>query len=122
MVVTIGVLVAQAYANPFESTKLDRLQALCLVVEAAVLLIGMLFGTLEGEGRTSLIVYFFIVIGIGFSSMALSAVADINKYYTLQRLTDAAKTKQIEHFAPKMFTTTILQPSRFKAGFPEPNR
>lgn len=108
MVLTIAVLLAQTFARPFESTAIDRLQTVCLSVEALVLLIGMLFGTLEGQDRTSLIAIFFVVFGCTICACIVAAVGDVSKYNIVVRLTKVASERGIKGFNAKMFSVGVL--------------
>ena len=110
MVLTIAIMLAQSYARPFESTDIDRLQTVCLSVEALMLLIGMLFGTLEGQDRPSLIAMFFVVFGFTMVACILAAVGDVRKYNNIVRLTKIANERGIKGFNAKMFSIGVLNP------------
>ena len=64
LLVTGGILMAQCFARPFESTKLDRLQSACVITEFLIILLGILFTTHEGAEtyQSQLIVIFYAIL------------------------------------------------------------
>ena len=109
MCITVTVVVLQAFALPFESVTLDKLQALILWTEFVLIAIGLMFGTEPGRGEWHgyLMLAFFAAFGFTAAIACLIIVRDILRYTKVQYIGSMNKKHDLK-INPKEFIVTTL--------------
>lgn len=111
LIVTSIVVLAQAFARPFESVILDRLQTLCLWCEFVIIAVGILFGTVPGttDAQLSLAYVFYSFFGATICVAGYCIFVDVRRFYKFQAISALSTTHELS-INPKHFVVASLYP------------
>lgn len=112
LMVTTIVIMMYAFARPFESTELDRLQMCLLVCELFTIVIGILFNTVEGAGphQGANEACFFILFVTAMLLFCRASIQDLVRYRAWNKMASIAVEHNIKGLKPKAFSVNVMTP------------